>query len=166
MLASGPVKILAVYLSPSRPLIGADLSACLSGELPILMPGDLHAKHMDWNSRLITTTGRRLRDYANEHSCLIYGPGTPTTIPYNSSATPDVLDIVLSKNIVTPVYLTTCSALSSDHLPVLIDTRCLSSFLNLLDRPEGPTGSTSRPAWKTDFRPPRNYETRWKSTRF
>jgi exonuclease III len=30
MLANGPVKILAAYLSPSRPLIEADLSACLA----------------------------------------------------------------------------------------------------------------------------------------
>jgi hypothetical protein len=39
MLASGPVKILAAYLSTSRPLIEADLSACLSGGLPVLMAG-------------------------------------------------------------------------------------------------------------------------------
>jgi hypothetical protein len=134
MLASGPVKILAANLSPSRPLIDADLSACLSGGIPVLMAGDLNAKHVDWNSRLITR-GMHLRDYANEHSCLIYGPETPTTIPYNSSATPDVLDIVISKNLVIPVYLTTCSALSSDHLPVLIDTRFRSSFLKLPNRP-------------------------------
>ena len=113
MLACGPVKILAAYLSPSRPLIEADLSACPSGGLPVLMAGDLNAKYLDWNSRLITTRGRRLRDYANEHSCLIFGPDTPTTIPYNSSANSDVLDIVITKDLVIPVYLTTCSALSS-----------------------------------------------------
>ena len=28
MLAGKPVNILAVYLSPSRPLVGADLTAC------------------------------------------------------------------------------------------------------------------------------------------
>ena len=80
--------------------------------------------------------GRRLRDYANEHSSLIYRPDIPTTIPYDSSAIPDVLDIVLNINLATPVYLTTCSALSSDNLPVLIDTRCRSSFLNIPDRPD------------------------------
>jgi hypothetical protein len=136
LLASGLVKILAAYLSFSRPLIDADLSACLSGGLPVLMVGDLNAKHVDWNSRLITTRGRRLRDYANDHSCLIYGPDTTTTIPYNSSATPDVLDIVITKDLAIPMYPTTCSALSTDHLTVLIDTRCRSSFLNLPDRPD------------------------------
>jgi hypothetical protein len=101
MLASGPLKILAAYLSPSWTLIEADLSACLSGGLLVLMAGDLNVKHVDWNSRLITTRGRHLRDYANDHSCLIYGPETPTNIPYNSSATPDVLDILITK---TKIY--------------------------------------------------------------
>jgi hypothetical protein len=75
--ANGPVKILAVYPSPSRPLIGAELSACLSGGFPVLMAGDLNAKHVDRNSGLITTRGRRLRDYANEHFCLITGRTHP-----------------------------------------------------------------------------------------
>ena len=131
------------------------------------MAGDLNTKQTNWNSRLTTTRGRRLRDYANEHSCLIYGPDTPTTIPCNSSATPDVLDIVLTKYLVTPVYLTTCSALSSDNLPVLIERRCRSSFLNLPDRSNfrRTDWSNSRPACKTDYRPPRKYKTGWKSTR-
>ena len=34
-----------------------------------------------------------------------------------------------------PLSLTVFSALSSDHLPVVIDTTCCSNFLTLLDRP-------------------------------
>jgi hypothetical protein len=45
MWASKPVKILAVYLSPSRPLVASDLPPCLGGGLPVLMAGDLNAKH-------------------------------------------------------------------------------------------------------------------------
>jgi hypothetical protein len=56
-LTGKPVKILAVYLSPSRPLIGADLNACFCGGLPVLMAGDLNAKHVDWNSRMTTRRG-------------------------------------------------------------------------------------------------------------
>jgi hypothetical protein len=67
---------------------------------------------------------------------LIYGPDAPTTVPYNSSATPDVLDIVITKDPIFPVYLTVCSALSSDHLSVLIDTTCRSSFRNLPALPD------------------------------
>jgi len=57
ILAVRPVKILAAYLSPSRPLVGADLTACFGGGLPVLMAGDLNDKHMDWNSRLNTRRG-------------------------------------------------------------------------------------------------------------
>jgi hypothetical protein len=71
---------------------------------------------------------------ANTH--LIYRPDTPTPVPYKPFATPDILDIVVSKDLTIPVYLTACSALSSYHLLVLIDTRCRSSFLNLPDCPD------------------------------
>jgi len=42
-LAGRPVIGLAVYFSPSRPLIGADLSACFGWGLPVLIAGDLNA---------------------------------------------------------------------------------------------------------------------------
>jgi len=89
----------------------------------------------EWNSRLVTKRGRLLCDNGDRNSCLIYGPNTPTSIPYNPSATPDVLDIVITKDLVTPLHLT-CSALSSNHSPLLIDTRCRSSFLSPPDRPD------------------------------
>jgi hypothetical protein len=56
-MAGRPVKILAVYLSPSHPLIGADLTACFGGGLPVLMAGDLNVKHVDWNTRMTTRRG-------------------------------------------------------------------------------------------------------------
>ena len=117
-------------------MIGADLTACFGGGLPVLMAGDLNAKHVEWNSRMTTRRGKLLRDYADGNSCLIFGPDTPTTNPYNHSVTPDVLDIVITQNLPFPVYLTSCSALSSDHLPVLIDTACRSSFHHPPDRPD------------------------------
>ena len=61
-LAGRPVKILAAYLSPSRPLIGADLTACFGGGLPVLLDGDLNANHVNWNSRLTTRRGKLLFD--------------------------------------------------------------------------------------------------------
>jgi hypothetical protein len=66
---------------------------------------------------------------------LIFGPDIPTTNQYNPCATPDVLDIALTKDLPFPVYLTSCSAPSSDHLPVLIYTACRSSFHRPPDRP-------------------------------
>jgi hypothetical protein len=67
---------------------------------------------------------------------LVFGPDSPTTNPYNSNATPDVLDIVVVKDIVLQVNLKVCHALSSNHLPALIDTICRASFHDPLDRPD------------------------------
>jgi hypothetical protein len=75
-LAGKPAKILAVYHSPSRPLIKSDLTACLSGGLPALMAGDLNAKHVDWNSRLTIVRGKLLRDYAGFTHHRPYNPFT------------------------------------------------------------------------------------------
>jgi hypothetical protein len=136
ILAGKPVKVLATYLAPPRPLITADLTACFGGRSPVLMAGDLNAKHVDWNSRLTTRRGKLLRDYADGNSCLIFGTDSPTTNPYNPLATPDVLEMVITKELSFPVYLTSCSALSSYHLPVLIDTACRSSFHLPPDRPD------------------------------
>jgi hypothetical protein len=47
----------------------------------------------------MTRRGKLLRDYADGNSCLIFGPDTPTTNPYNPSVTPDVLEIVLTQNL-------------------------------------------------------------------
>jgi hypothetical protein len=109
-------------------MIGPDLTSCFGKGLLVLMAGDLNAKHVDWNSRLKKRRGKILRDYAYENSLLIFGPDTPTTNPQNPYAIPKVLDIVITKNFPFPVYLTSCSALGSDHHLVLIDTACRSSF--------------------------------------
>ena len=132
-----PVLIIVAYHSPSSPLEkGADLTACFGEGLPVLMAGDLNAKHVDWNERLNTRRGKFLRDYADETSCLIFGSDSTTTNTCNPSVTPDVLDIVINEKISFPVYLTSCSALRSDHLPILIDTSCRSSFHHTPDRPD------------------------------
>ena len=154
-LTGRPVKILATYLSPSRPLIGADLTACFGGELLVLMADDLNAKHVDWNSRLATRRGKLLRDYTEGNSCLIFGRDTPTTNPYNLFATRDVLDIAVTKDVPFQVYLTSCSALSSYHLPVLIDTACRSSFPHPLDHP-----IFRRTDWANFQTPGRSYSVR------
>jgi len=70
------------------------------------MAGELNAKHVDRKLRLNTRRGKLLRDYADENSCLIFGPDNPTTYPYNPTANPDVLDIVMTKKLSFLVYLT------------------------------------------------------------
>jgi hypothetical protein len=66
---------------------------------------------------------------------LIHGSDSPTVAPYTHNADPDVLDVDI-KDFVLPVYLTGCAALSSYHLPILIDTSYPSSPQNIPDRPD------------------------------
>ena len=98
------------------------------------MASELKAKQLDWNSRITTRRGKLLCDYADENSCLIFGPEKPTTNPYNPSATPDVLDIAVTKDVPFKVYLNSCSELSSVYLPVLLDTACRSPLHHSPDR--------------------------------
>jgi hypothetical protein len=130
------VTLVAAYVPPIRPLIDSDLTESLSEGLHVLMVGYLNAKHMDWNFRLNTARGSLLRVYPNRNSCLIYGPYSPTTAYYAQYATLDVLDIVVVKDFVLSERLIVYIALSSDHLPILIDTTSRLSFQNLQDRPD------------------------------
>jgi hypothetical protein len=76
----------------------------------------------------------KLRENADEKSCLIFEPDTLTTNPCNTSATSNVFDIIITKYLPSPVHLTSSFALSSDHLPLIIDAMCRSSFLHPSDR--------------------------------
>jgi hypothetical protein len=80
--------------------------------------------------------GVKLRDNADKKSCLIFEPDILTTNQCNPSATPDVFFIIITKLIPSPVHLTSCFALSSDHLPLIIDPVCRSSFLHPSNRPD------------------------------
>jgi len=101
-----------------------DLTACFGGGLPVLIAGDLNTRHVDWNWRLNTRWAKIVRDYADENSCLIFGQESPNTKPYHPPVSPDVLDIMLTKNISFSVYLTSYFALSLDQLPVFSDISC------------------------------------------
>jgi hypothetical protein len=57
-LTGKPVIVFAAYLSPSRPLIGADPTACFGGASPILMAGDLNAKHVDLELAALHQSGK------------------------------------------------------------------------------------------------------------
>ena len=84
------------------------------------MAAELNAKHVVWNSRLSTRRGKLPRDYDDKNSNVTLGPHTPTTNPYNPSATIHVFDIMITKKLSSLLYPIRCSELRSDNLPVLI----------------------------------------------
>jgi hypothetical protein len=115
VLVTTLVKLVAAYLSLTRPLIESDKADFSSAAIPGLMVGDLNAKHTDWNSCLTAAKGSLLRAYVNRNFSVIAGPDFPTTGPSIHNATPGVLDVVVFKYFVLPVHLIVCTALSSDH---------------------------------------------------
>ena len=106
-----PVKLVAVYLSPLRSFLNADLSECFGGGKPAFLAGDLNAKHREWNSRVKSPQGVPLRDFATANCCFVHGPDNPSTVPICPNHTPDVLDLVVLKDFLLPLNLTVCSAL-------------------------------------------------------
>jgi hypothetical protein len=81
VLTTRPVKLVAAYIPPTRPLIESEISKYLSGVFPVVMAADLNAKHTNWNWLTIARVSL-LRDYAIRNTCLMYGPDSPTTAPY------------------------------------------------------------------------------------
>jgi hypothetical protein len=61
MLASGPLKIMAVYLPLSPPIVRSQFSAYFGGGLPVLMAWNVNEKHLDRNSWLTITRAKLLR---------------------------------------------------------------------------------------------------------
>ena len=110
------------------------LLECISRGISVHLASDLNAKHKDWNSRLNFPRGVLLKEFASKNSCSVHGPDSPTTIPSCPTVTPNVLDIVVVKDIVLPMNLAVCSAHSSDHFPVTVDLRARSSC-NLFPSP-------------------------------
>jgi hypothetical protein len=87
----------ALYQSPSKPLEGSDFDTIigLSSIGKFIFGSDLNSKHRLWNSRLITTRGRRLLEHAHRNNYSISAPDSPTYYPSRRNALPDVLDIFL-----------------------------------------------------------------------
>jgi len=89
----------------------------------------------------------------------------PNHQPINPPATPDILGIVITKVLSFPVYLTSCSAPSLDHLPVLTETAFRSSNTHRIALISGSlTGPNSKLTWKIKFLSILNCTTGWQST--
>jgi len=111
------VKILASYLSPSRPVVGADL--------PPVSAGDCRYW---WRATSTQNTWMGTRGWAQDEGnyCVIM----PTRTVWSLHRTLERLTHT------TPWVFPMSWTSGSDHLPVVIDTTCRSSFQHLPDRPD------------------------------
>ena len=87
----------AVYQSPTKPLVKDDFDKLigLSKSKKFIFGGYLNCKHTDWNSRRISSRGRKLARHADRNHYAISAPDRPTYYTYRQNAAPDVLDIFL-----------------------------------------------------------------------
>lgn len=114
------LTLVACYVPPSAPLPADQISAILDRRGPVLIAGDLNAKHPAWNSRITNARGRQLHRLAARHGANIIAPATPTYYSSNHLHRPDVLDIAILKDLPFQLEVRAVDDLSSDHLPLLI----------------------------------------------
>lgn len=115
---AGLIKFYAAYNPPNRQLMDSDLLELLDDDSPVIVAGDLNAKHASWNSRVTNGRGNTLFRFAAERNIQVIGPTEPTH--YGVHGRPDVLDIAILNNIPYRAEIETVHDLDSDHNPVLL----------------------------------------------
>ncbi|KAG5861334.1 hypothetical protein JTB14_025210 [Gonioctena quinquepunctata] len=113
-----PLRLISVYNPPNNELANDFLEMIITEtNLPTIVAGDFNAKHIAW-SNFSNRNGNKLRRHCDNSDYIVAAPNEPTFYgPYR----PDILDIVLIKNLHWVIYVTTLRELSSDHNPITIE---------------------------------------------
>ena len=121
--------ISTLYQSLTKPLVKDDFDKLIGLSMigRFIFGGDLNCKHTDWNSRLISSRGRKLARHADRNRYAISAPDRPTYYPYRQNAAPDVLDIFLHHIELLVDDVVALDELNSDHAPVLLTAKCSMS---------------------------------------
>lgn len=122
-LANGSqLRIFSAYRS-RKPLFVSDLNSIFVGNnTPTMMVGDFNCKHPAWFSVSSNQNGLKLFQLMNKSEWIVLGPDEPTYYPEHLDRVPDILDIIICKNvsgIISQQVIT--SELPSDHRPVIIE---------------------------------------------
>lgn len=119
-------QLFACYLQPKRSISILDLNTIFSSNLPTILAGDLNSKHPCWYSRVSNPNGRKLFKIMNKCDWMVIGPDEPTYFPTHENRHPDVLDILVCKNISGIISQDVIVELDSDHVPVIIEMDAIS----------------------------------------
>lgn len=116
------LRIFSTYRS-SKPLSVRDLNTVFKdNNTPTILAGDLNCKHPAWFSVDTNPNGIKLFDLMNQSDWVVTAPDEPTYFPTHLNRHPDVLDIIICKNIEGIISQSVLSAeLPSDHAPVVIE---------------------------------------------
>jgi hypothetical protein len=110
------ILLAAVYQSPGRKWIDADIAELKNLRHKCILPGHLNAKHPSWNSAVSNTSSEKLLQFFDRYDFKISAPKWPTH--YSPGGSGDVLDIVVHKNIRLSKIIVS-DILDSDHLPII-----------------------------------------------
>ncbi|KAI5719422.1 hypothetical protein M8J76_009912 [Diaphorina citri] len=116
------LKIFSAYRS-RKSLSIRDLNVIFTGnDTPTMLIGDINCKHPAWNSVEENPNGKKLFDLMNRSDWVVSGPEESTYYPSHMNRHPDVLDIVITKNVTCIMSQEVFAAeLPSDHAPVVIE---------------------------------------------
>jgi hypothetical protein len=115
-IGNSEILLAAVYRSPGRAWIDADIIELLRLRNKYILAGDLNVKHEVWNSRISNPSGEKLLKLFDLHDFEISASQCPTR--YSLAGNGDVLDIAVHKNIIISNVIVS-DILDSDHLPIV-----------------------------------------------
>jgi endonuclease/exonuclease/phosphatase family metal-dependent hydrolase len=120
---TGPLKLVSAYGLPHKqlyPIVFYRLAP--DSTVPTIVAGDLNAKHPTWNSTKTNARGKVLLAYAESYpgDLKVVGPVDPTHHHFLDGRPGDVLDIAMLYNVTTSYDISTVTALTSDHDPILL----------------------------------------------
>ncbi|UYV77939.1 hypothetical protein LAZ67_15002938 [Cordylochernes scorpioides] len=116
------VQISSIYKKPDLPFQEEDLNLLLENNQSVIAAGDWNSKHPLWGSRTSNNSGTVLHNFSEKENLDIVAPSSPTH--YSPLGNPDFLDIAILRNIPWTSRIKTLDALSSDHLPVILELTC------------------------------------------
>lgn len=112
--------IISAYKPPNKLFPRKIYTEIFGNNDNIMLIGDLNSKHCGWGCNTTTPQGQNLLNLATTLNLSIMAPIEPTHYPYNNNIIPDILDILITKNIDFPLYQKVIPELDSDHNPIII----------------------------------------------
>lgn len=117
----GVLTLVSIYVRPVyNPFFTLDLESLLTLGNPIVLAGDYNAHHRQWNCRGANRQGTNLLKFAKYVGLEIRAPEDPTHLSQGGGS---IIDLAVTRNFPYICSLRTLPDLSSDHFPVLLDTR-------------------------------------------
>ena len=145
--SDGPLTIATTYLPPRRPYIPhPDFLRLFRRQTPVLLAGDLNARHTSLGHTTTNQVGRDLLDYTRHQTALHIGPNFPTFFSANSTTSPDI--VLINRTNFFNHYISPGPLTTSDHIPIIIDISTSPILTPTAPRPH--YRSTDWEAFKTD----------------